>query len=161
MSEGLRHERPWAAAVGISGVLALLLLGPGCGGGPPAPPPGTHIQRVTGKVMMGNGMPMTRGKVVLTPQQDPKEPLTGWIDSDGIYTLMEGQGLAIPHGEFLVHIEPPAVPKDAAKTPQAQAVLARMQKAAHVPAKYQKPETSKLKFTIGPDTKELPTILLK
>jgi len=36
-----------------------------------------------------------------------------------------------------------------------------LQQGRQIPAKYQKPETANIKVTIGPDTKELPPIVLK
>jgi hypothetical protein len=142
-------------------VLFLPLLIAGCGGGAPPVPEGMHLQFVRGKVTLANGTPLSQGKLVLTPKE-AGQPLSGWLDSDGTFTLMEGQGLTISHGEFTVHIEPPSLPPDLTKTSKAQAIFARLQKARQqIPAKYQKPETSKLKATIGPDTKQIPTIVLK
>lgn len=161
MRDKLRHERSQASAAGLCGVLTLLFLSAGCGIGGPAAPDWAHIQRVTGKVTMRNGEPVGQGKIVLTPQQEPKEPLSGWLDTDGTFTLMESQGHAISHGEFLVHIEPLTFPKESIKSPKAEAILAKLQKGQQVPPKYQKPETSNIKVTIGPDTKELPPIVLK
>jgi hypothetical protein len=161
MRDRLRHERSQAFAAGICGVLTCLSLSAGCGTGAPPVPDGAHVQRITGKVTTGKGEPVGAGKVVLTPQQEPREPLSGWLDSDGSFTLMESQGLAISHGEFLVHIEPPALPNELDKSPQAHAKQARLQKGQQVPARFQKPETSKIKVTIGPDTKQLPPIMLK
>jgi len=155
----LRHKRSQTSAAGLGGVLTLLFLSAGCGTS--AEPDWAHIQRVTGKVTMRNGEPVGRGKIVLTPQQGPKEPLSAWLDSDGTFTLMESKGPAIFHGEFLVHIEPLTLPTEAVKSPKAQAVLAKLQQGRQIPAKYQKPETANIKVTIGPDTKELPPIVLK
>jgi hypothetical protein len=115
MRDRLRHERSQAFAAGICGVLTCLSLSAGCGTGAPPVPDGAHVQRITGKVTTGKGEPVGAGKVVLTPQQEPREPLSGWLDSDGSFTLMESQGLAVSHGEFLVHIEPPALPNELVK----------------------------------------------
>ena len=161
MRDTLRHRRSQASAAGLGGVLTILFLAAGCGNGTRPVPDWAHIQRVTGKVTMRNGEPVGQGKIVLTPQQEPKEPLSGWLDSDGTFTLMESQGQTISHGEFLVHIEPLTLPTESVKSPRAQAILAKLQKGQRVPAKYQKPETSNIKVTIGPDTKELQPIVLK
>ena len=159
-----RREQSLTRSAVLFASLTLCGLDLGCGESPPAVPEGMHLQSVRGLVMQANGAPLSQGKIVLTPQQESGKPLTGWVDSDGTFTLMEGQGLAISHGEFTVHIEPPPLPPDlaAGKTPKAKEIAARLQKAQQqVPAKYQKPETSKLKVTIGPETRTLPTFVLR
>ena len=113
-----RHERSQASVAGHCSVLTFLFLSAGCGDGAPPVPDWVHVQRITGKVTLANGSPLGQGKIVLTPQQDSsEEPLSGWLDSDGTFTLMESQGLAISHGEFLVHIEPLTFPKEFVKSP--------------------------------------------
>ena len=164
MTNGIRHERSKRSAAGRCGVLALLFLFAGCSNANPAipVPAWAHVQRVTGKVTAADGAPVSGGKIVLTPQQEPREPLSGWLDSDGSFTLMENQGLGISHGEFLVHIEPLKSLKAALKSPQSQSKQGKTQKGGpKIPTKYQQPETSGIKVTISADTKQLPPIQLK
>ncbi len=143
-------------------ILTIPLLLAGCGDKAASVPEGLHLQRVTGKVTLSNGTPLSQGKIVLTPANGGAEPMSGWLDSDGTFTLMEGNGLKIAHGEFLVHIEPPKIPTDAGITPKAQAIIAKLQKSMQqIPAKYQKTSSSGLKVTIGPETNELKTMVLK
>ncbi len=164
MTNAVRNRRSRMSEARLLGVLALLFPSAGCGNPVMPVPEWAHVQRVTGKVVMGDGRPLSDGKVVLTPQQEPREPLTAWLDSDGTFTLMEGQGLAISRGEFLVHVEPLALPpKASAKSAQAheRAGKSKTKGGQQIPAKYQKPETSGIKVTISPDTKELPPVQLK
>jgi hypothetical protein len=98
--------------------------------------------------------------VVFTPQQ-PGERLTAWIDSDGDFTLTRANGETLALGDFVISFEQPELPEEMAKTPEAKALLARLRANKQVPAKYQKAETSKLKVTITPETKSLPTFHLK
>lgn len=158
----LFHHVPPRSRIVPALILAIPLVLAGCGENTPDVPEGMHFQRVTGTVNLGNGTPLSQGKIVLTPVDGSTEPMSGWLDSDGIFTLMEGKGLTIAHGEFLVHFEPPKIPTDAGITPKAQAIIAKLQKSMQqIPAKYQKSASSGLKVTIGPETRELKTIVLK
>jgi hypothetical protein len=147
--------RPRPRSVGVSArcfVLFALGLGVlGCGDAASVAPGAGAGQVVKGKVLLAGGKPLTKGRLMLLPKQEPMLPLYGELGPDGSYTLKAG-GLmvGVSHGEFLVSIEPsgggigPGV-----KT-----------KSLGFPAKYLSPDNG-LTVSINAETKELPPIELK
>ena len=110
------------------------------------PPARVRKQVVKGKVLLGNGKPLTRGRVVLTPKQEPMLPLLGDIEPDGSFTLKAGGFLVgVSHGNFLVSVEPPGYVAGSRAKPKNLAF----------PARYLDPENG-LTATIAPETSELP-----
>ena len=108
-------------------------------------------QVVKGKVLLGNGKPLTRGRVVLTPKQEPMLPLFGDLGPDGSFTLKAGGFIVgVSHGDFLVSVEPPGYVAGSRAKPKNLAF----------PARYLDPENG-LTATIAPETSELPPIELK
>ena len=71
-------------------MLALGIVQSGCGAGSSAPSGAGANQVVKGKVLLGNGKPLTRGRVVLTPKQEPMLPLYGELEPDGSLQIMYG-----------------------------------------------------------------------
>jgi hypothetical protein len=140
-----RKRRPAIAVL----ALILALSTHGCGESGPAPVP-LKEQVVTGKVTLAGGKPLTKGRVVLFPLQEPFMPLYGKIKADGTFTLgAAGIGTSVSHGAFQVSVEPPGYH------------LGGKPKGLTFPAKYLNESTSGLTATITPETKQLPTIVLK
>ncbi len=131
-------------------ILAMASAGSGCGDGSNAASAPLVEQTVTGKVVLANGKPLSRGQVTLIPLQEPFMPLYGTLKPDGSFTLgAGGVGTNVSHGEFQVSVEP--LDYRAGTKP----------KGLPFPAKYLNETTSGLKATITPETKELQTIELK
>jgi len=101
-----RPRRPVrAAAAGLASLAALMFSA--CGGGPL--PVEFKNQVVTGKILLADGKPLTKGRVVLLPKQEPMLPLYGKLKPDGTFTLNAGGlGVGVSHGEFQVSVEPDA-----------------------------------------------------
>jgi len=136
---------------GLLTVAVTLLLVTGCGGGEPSQVP-LSGQVVKGKVVLASGKPLSKGKVVLWPQQEPMMQIMGKIESDGTFTLKAaGVAVGVSHGDFLVTVEPEGYISGLTAKP----------KGLQYPAKYLNDQTSGLKVTITPETTELPTIELK
>jgi hypothetical protein len=136
--------------VATAGLALLLALPPaGCG-----EPPKTDVftnQKVMGKVLLDNGRPLTRGRVVLVPLQEPFMQLSGKLGPDGSFSLSAaGLGTGISHGRFQVSIEPDNVSSGGSKP-----------RGLNFPRKYLDPSASGLTVTIGPETTQLPPIELK
>jgi hypothetical protein len=132
-------------------LLALGSAQPGCGGASSAPAGAGSNQVVKGKVVLASGKPLTRGRVVLTPKQEPMLPLFGDIEPDGSFTLKAGGFVVgVSHGDFLVSVEPPGYLAGSRAKPKNLAF----------PARYLDPENG-LTATIAPETSELPAIELK
>lgn len=127
----------------------------GCGEGNRPPVVEVKEQTVTGKVVLGGGQPLLKGRVVLSPVKESQPTLYGKLGPGGAYTLssaeigVAGAGLGVTHGDFRVSVEtenylPGVKPKG-----------------LNFPPKYLDPATSELKYTISADTKTLPLIELK
>jgi hypothetical protein len=141
---------------GMSLILALALSPAGCGdAGSQSASNAAAVaafknQVVTGKVTLANGKPLTKGRVVLFPLQDPRMPLNGDIKPDGTFTLTAfGFGTGVTYGEFKVSVEPPGY------------LPGGKPRKLAFPAKYLDSATSDLTVTINSETKQLPTIVLK
>lgn len=132
-------------------VLLPVLLLAGCGG------TGKGVsefsdQVVKGKVVLASGKPLTKGKVVFSPQQEPMMPLQGKLGDDGSFTLTTGgMAVGVSHGKFRVSVEPEGYVAGSRKVP----------KNLQFPAKYLNDQTTDLEATITTDTTELPTFELK
>jgi hypothetical protein len=154
MTASRRPATALARNLSLSLTLALAAFVPaaGCGGGGDPTPIKVEIQHqeVKGKVLLPNGKPLTRGRVVLTPLQEPKLSLFGRPGPDGTFTLSPGLGVGVTHGDFQVTVEP-----------EPTLVGGRGKKALPYPAKYLDSATSPLKVTITAETRQLPTIELK
>jgi hypothetical protein len=136
------------AAIGL--VLLLTLSPLGCGA--PSRPVGFKTRAVKGKVLLPGGRPLTRGRVVLTPMQEPFLPLYGKLGPDGSFTLNAGRlGVGVSHGEFRVSVEPDGfVPGGKVKT-----------RGLGFASKYLDDTISGLKATITPETSQLPPFQLQ
>jgi hypothetical protein len=132
-------------------LILLLVIGPfGCRGANEPTAVGLKDQRVTGTVVLAGGKPLTRGRVVFIPLQEPFMPLYGKLGSDGMYTLAAGGiGTSVSHGEFRVCIEPPGY------------LPGVKPKGVGFPARYLNESTSRLKATIDERTRELPAFELR
>jgi hypothetical protein len=131
-------------------LILLLVVAPfGCSGENAASVP-LKDQRVTGKVVLAGGKPLTRGRIVFVPLQEPFMPLYGKLGPDGTYTLGAGGiGTSVSHGDFRVCIEPPGY------------APGMKPKGVGFPARYLNESTSGLKATIDEQTHELPTFELR
>lgn len=127
-------------------IVALALALPPTGCVKPTGPVEYRDQKVTGKVMLASGRPLTKGRVVLVPLQEPFMQLAGKIGPDGSFTVSAGglEGGGVSHGKFQVSIEPGGGVKTAG-----------------FPAKYLDPSRSELTTTIAPETTELEPFVLK
>jgi hypothetical protein len=97
--------------------MAVVLTGTlGCGG---VVPSSTHT--VKGKVVLGDGKPLTSGQIHFAPMHQPGRPAAGNIGPDGTFTLttsVEGDGAEA--NEYRVYIDlgagvPPKVARGIAK----------------------------------------------
>jgi len=121
-----------------------------CGGGGPQPAE-FKKQEVTGKILLADGKPLTKGRVVLLPKQEPLLPLYGKLKPDGTFTLSAGGlGAGVSHGEFQVSLEPDGYFPGSKNVPRG----------LPYPPKYLDRDNG-LNVTISPDTKELAPITLK
>ena len=146
---------PETLSLAFTSVLVFALPMSGCGGGSQPSAVEFKDQTVIGRVVLGNGQPLTKGRVVLTPVKASDAMLYGKLGPGGAYTLstaglgLAGKGLGVTHGEFRVSVEtdnylPGVKPKG-----------------LNFPAKYLDPATSGLTATISADTKSLNEIQLK
>lgn len=89
---------------GVAGMLMGLIAG--CDGISPAKP---TVYPVTGKVRLGDGKPLTTGRVEFIPIKGGM-PATGVIGSDGSFSLKTGDGQeGAPAGEYKVRLEPTTI----------------------------------------------------
>jgi hypothetical protein len=148
---GSSGSRRVAAVAGLVALFALAALVVGCEDAPAVPTITGANQVVKGKVLLDNGKPLTKGRVVLLPDQEPMLPLYGDLNPDGSFTLKAG-GLVVgvSYGQFRVSIEP----GDRNLSGRGKS------KSAPFPAKYLSTDNG-LTVKITADTKELPTIELK
>ena len=140
-------RRTVRAAATVIASLAVLMCS-ACGGR--TQPVEFKTQVVTGKILLASGKPLTKGRVVLLPKQEPMLPLYGKLQPDGTFTLSAGGlGAGVSHGEFQVSIEPDGYFPGSKNKP----------KGLPYPPKYIDSDNG-LNVTITPDTKELPPITL-
>ena len=149
---GFRHADSGKRFRGISALLALTWILAGCGEDDGVAKP-INSQEVKGKVVLANGKPLTKGTVVLWPQQEPMVQLLGKVQPDGTFTLKAGEvSVGVSHGDFLVSVVPEGY---------VTGFVPAKPKGLQYPAKYLSDQTSGLKVTITPETNELPVIELK
>jgi hypothetical protein len=124
----------------------------GCGlGGPPDGTPNVATHPVKGKILLGDGKPLTGGRVYLVPEELTALQAQGDIGPDGTFalaTLQPGDGAA--PGTYKVRIEPAAVDVTAPKAAKAPKIAAR----------YTDEDSSGLVVTIDANTSELEPIKL-
>ncbi len=143
-----RARRAVRAAGAVLASLAALMFS-ACGGRPQ--PAEFKKQEVTGKILLAGGKPLTKGRVVLLPKQEPLLPLYGKLQPDGTFTLSAGGlGTGVSHGEFQVCLEPEGYFPGSKNVPRG----------LPYPAKYLDHDNG-LNVTISPDTTELAPITLK
>jgi hypothetical protein len=132
----------------LTGSVALLA---GCRDPDSAVPSATTYE-VRGKVLLKDGKPLTRGRVVFVAQQAPVFNPYGEIGGDGTFqlsTIKPGDGA--PAGEYKVRIDP--APEDVAGP--------RGIKQLKYPPKYTDEDVSGLQVTIKPEPNDLPAFVLK
>jgi hypothetical protein len=135
--------RAWALAAAVAAAF-------GCGDG--SAPVRVNQQVVRGRVLLVGGRPLTRGRLVLSPTDVSALPLHGAPGPDGTFVLRVGEmGVGAAPGEYRVHVEPVEGPPGAQVQPRNPGF----------PARYLDPSTSGLTVTITPETRELPTFVLK
>jgi hypothetical protein len=140
-----------AKALLVGGALAALPLLPGCGQSDRMPSVSTYP--VKGKVLLADGKPLTRGRIVFHRQEDPPILASGEIKTDGSFelsTLKPGDGA--PAGKYGVQIDP---------TPANQSASAKRQSYPEIPQKYRDDDGLGLFVTIKPEPTELEPFRLK
>ncbi len=122
--------------------LGLGFLAVGCGPGESPPPPITQTYSIKGKVGFPDGAPLRGGLVVFTPVQADagggKFRATGQVNvRKGTYAFTGGTGSAIgvSEGEYTVTV-----------TPEPFEIPPAEYNGKNIPAKYQKADTTPLKF---------------
>lgn len=119
----------------------------GCGGSR-LQPVVTH--EVKGKVLLADGKPLAKGRVVLVPVEGLTPSASGDLGADGAFTLTtrdSGDGAAV--GKYKVRIEPP------------QDQQTRKYVRPAFPLKYVDEDSSGLFVTIDAKTSSLDPIVLK
>ncbi len=126
----------------LTAILGLAMLGfVGCGD--PNSVAKLALNPVKGKVLLGDGKPLTSGRVVFM-HPDKGLEFEGAIESDGSFSIKGSQGEGAPEGAYKVRIEP-----DSTKLADRSKGAAR-QKIANLPfpAKYGDETTSGLTATV-------------
>jgi hypothetical protein len=106
---------------------------------------------VNGRVVLGNGAPLTAGRIAFVPRDVLIPPASGSIEADGSFRLttkVDGDGAA--PGEYKVRIEP-------AETPDAP----RRGRRLKFPVKFVDEDSSGILVTVRAETNQLKPIVLK
>lgn len=82
-------------------LLALLVIG--CGDGGSGPPPKPEGFKVSGKVLLPNGSPVTGGILNLRPETG-LHGATATIGADGSFTLLESGTESVVAGKYFVYV---------------------------------------------------------
>lgn len=138
-----RAVRDW---LGLAAVVAAIA--PGCGGSDGSPGP---LASVSGRVLLANGKPLTRGRVTFVSKDASAPPASGDLGPDGSFklTTRTPDDGAVP-GDYKVRIEPAAVPNarpEAVKPP--------------FPVKYIDEDSSAIVVTVRGEANQLDPIRLK
>ncbi|WP_152051938.1 hypothetical protein [Tautonia marina] len=144
----IKHQ---AVMVLLSLVVSTPMLGCGGGGGPKPP-----MGKVSGTVTH-NGSPLTEGSVVFSPAQDKGSDTghvaIGKIDTNGRFVLTTfntGDGAVL--GQHVVTIQAKTAPKTTPE-PNPDGTITfeySLGGGATIPAKYENPEQSPLRYTVEP-----------
>lgn len=90
----------------LSVALASLALSSiGCGDGGSGPPPKPEGFKVSGKVLLPNGSPVTGGVLNLRPESG-LHGATATIGADGSFTLLESGTESIVGGKYFAYVRP-------------------------------------------------------
>ena len=125
-------HRPWTV-----GLCSLLLLA-GCAGSGSAP----KTAPVSGKIVLANGEPLTRGIIIFHPKDPPGNEARAFVGKDGSFklsTFLQEDG-AVP-GHYVVTVEPIAN-----QAPGGQVKVEGSE--ARIPKRYWSEEKSPLKVEI-------------
>jgi hypothetical protein len=101
---------------------------------------GPRNNTVKGKVTFKDGKPLRTGIVVFSMVGNPEVKASGEIDENGAYELGNSQGMGAIEGEYEVAVQPIRPPDNPQEGTIAQ--------------KYQRFETSELKYTVKSGTNE-------
>ncbi len=129
-------------------VLAVWAGAAGCGQSDSLPK--LTVYEVKGKVLLGDGKPLTNGWVYFVPKGDLTLTPSGVIGSDGSFSLTTGgSGDGAPAGEYKVRIETPGFQP------------AQKSKKGIFPAKYTDEDSSGLIVTVRPEANQLEPFRLR
>jgi hypothetical protein len=138
---------PVARVLGLVAVGLAALAGPG-GCSDPDPVGSATLYPVRGKVLLGDGKPLTSGRVALVSPEKGME-FTGPIGAEGNFSLSHGGKEGIPEGKYLVRIDPEASGGIARGKPT------KRSGALPFPEKYADETTSGLAVTVKPGPNDL------
>jgi hypothetical protein len=112
--------------------------------------PSLQVYEVNGKVLLGDGKPLTGGWVYFVPKGDLTVTPSAQIGPDGSFTVVTGgSGNGAPAGDYKVRIEAPQFKVD----PRS--------KKSVFPFKYTDEDSSGLIVTVKPEVNQLETFRLK
>jgi hypothetical protein len=103
---------------------------------------------VKGKVLLGDGKPLSSGRVAFVSPEKGME-FTGPVGADGSFSLSHGEKEGIPEGKYIVRIDPEASRGAAKDKPT------KRSGALPFPEKYADETTSGLTVTVKPGQNEL------
>jgi hypothetical protein len=129
-------------------LLVVLVSAVGCGTSERAIP---RTYPVEGRVVLGNGTPLTAGRIAFVPRDVLIPPASGAIGADGgfrLTTKVDGDGAA--PGEYKVRIEP-------AETPDTPKRGRRLK----FPVKFVDEDSSGIVVNVRAETNQLKPIVLK
>jgi hypothetical protein len=136
----------------LAPVMTILLLG-GCG--QTDTPPVVRVYEVKGKVLLAGNKPLTRGRVVFVPTQEPLLVSSAEVREDGTFSLATGEsGEGAPAGNYKVRVEPVGpVPNE--QRPRSGS------KSLPFPSKYFDEDSSGLSVTVKPEANVLSPFVLR
>jgi len=148
-SHRVKARRKFSFACRFSSLLAAVSAGlAGCGNSDSLPK--LQVYEVRGKVVLGNGKPLSSGLVSFVSTGDLSITPSGKIAPDGTFSLVTGgSGEGAPAGEYKVRIEAPEFRPD----PKTKKPL--------FPSKYTDEDSSKLIVTVRPQANQLDPFRLK
>ena len=112
--------------------------------------PKLQVYKVTGKVLLSNGKPLTTGFISFVPKGDLAITPGAKIEPDGTFTVVTGgSGEGAPSGEYKVRIEAPELRPD----PKTKKTL--------IPPRYADEDSSRIVVTVLPQENHLDPITLK
>ncbi len=133
---------------GCAALLGVWMTIAGCGRSDSLP--SLQVYEVNGKVLLGDGKPLTSGWVYLVPTAGLPLTPSAEIGPDGTFSVVTGgSGNGAPAGEYKIRIEAPQFPVDP-KT-----------KKGIFPFKYTDEDSSGLVVTVKPEVNQLEAFRLK
>jgi hypothetical protein len=148
MKHAMIFEKTNAARVGVLGLVIALSSLAGCGSNDAAPS-SMKTYPVKGKVVLGDGKPLTSGVVVFASPEKGME-FEAPLEADGAFSVKSSYGDGAPEGAYKIRIQ-----ADVTKPGEAKGRGRRVATNLPYPAKYGDETTSGLTAVVKPSDNDL------